>query len=113
VFHGSILEPHATSPYDLAFISGVLIHINPDQLDKVYDNLYRASRRLILVSEYYNPTPVEIPYRGHAGRLFKRDFAGEILKRFPDLWLVEYGFHYRHDPTFPGDDMTWFLMEKR
>lgn len=113
VFHCSILDPYTGPNYDLSFISGVLIHVNPDHLVKVYDNLYQASRRLILVSEYYNPTPVELPYRGHAGRLFKRDFAGEMLKRFPNLRLIDYGFHYRQDPTFPGDDLTWFLLEKR
>ena len=27
--------------------------------------------------------PIEVPYRGHRNRLFKRDFAGEILDRYP------------------------------
>ncbi|EDP63002.1 hypothetical protein BAL199_19156 [alpha proteobacterium BAL199] len=110
--HGSILERHATRTYDLAFCSGVLIHINPDALPTVYDNLHAASGRLILVAEYYNPAPVAIPYRGHSDRLFKRDFAGEILDRFPDLRLVDYGFQYHRDPNFPADDLTWFLLEK-
>jgi hypothetical protein len=44
---------------------------------------------------------------------FKRDFAGEIMDRFPDLRLVDYGFVYHRDPQFPQDDFTWFLMEKR
>ena len=59
------------------------------------------------------PAPVAIPYRGHSDRLFKRDFAGEILDRHPQLQLVDYGFAYRRDPNFPQDDITWFLMEKR
>lgn len=113
VHHGSILEPHATRSYDLAFCSGVLIHINPDALPAVYDNLHAASGRLILVAEYYNPAPVAIPYRGHAERLFKRDFAGEMLDRFPDLRLADYGFQYHRDPNFPADDLNWFLLEKR
>ena len=48
-----------------------------------------------------------------AQRLFKRDFAGEILDRHADLQLVDYGFAYRRNPQFPQDDITWFLMEKR
>jgi spore coat polysaccharide biosynthesis protein SpsF len=68
---------------------------------------------LILMGEYYNPSPTAIPYRGHADRLFKRDFAGELLDRFPDLRLIDYGFAYRRDPAFPQDDITWFLLEKR
>ncbi len=113
VHHGSILERHATRAYDLAIVCGVLIHIAPDALPTVYDNLHAASSRLILVAEYYNPTPVSVPYRGHAERLFKRDFAGEMLDRFPDLRLVDYGFQYHRDPNFPADDVTWFVLEKR
>jgi spore coat polysaccharide biosynthesis protein SpsF len=66
-----------------------------------------------LVCEYYNPSPVSIPYRGHTNKLFKRDFAGELMDRYPDLQLIDYGFVYRRDPSFPQDDVTWFLMEKR
>jgi len=44
--------------------------------------------------------------------LFKRDFAGEMLERFADLKLLDYGFVYRRDPNFPQDDITWFLLEK-
>lgn len=110
---GSILERHVARTYDLAFCSGVLIHINPDALPTVYDNLHAASGRLILLSEYYNPAPVSIPYRGHGERLFKRDFAGEMLDRFPDLQLLDYGFQYHRDPNFPADDLNWFLLEKR
>lgn len=112
VHHASILEFNASQQYDLAFTKGVLIHINPDELAKVYELLYNSSRKYILVAEYYNPSPVEISYRGHAGKLFKRDFAGEIMTKYPDLTLVDYGFSYHKDPSFPQDDITWFLMKK-
>ena len=112
VQHRSILEYQPEDVYDLALIKGVLIHINPDQLPVVYDALYASSKRYVCVAEYYNPTPVSIPYHGHADRLFKRDFAGEMLDRFPDLRLIGYGFTYRRDPNFEHDDINWFLMEK-
>ncbi|MGE5403941.1 MAG: pseudaminic acid biosynthesis-associated methylase, partial [Candidatus Saccharibacteria bacterium] len=67
----------------------------------------------IIVAEYYNPTPVEIQYRGHANKLFKRDFAGEMMDKYTDLKLVKYGFAYHRDPNFPQDDITWMLLEKR
>lgn len=98
--------------HDLALIKGVLIHINPDCLTQAYDILYKSSIRYICVAEYYNPSPVEISYRGHSGKLFKRDFAGEMLDRYPDLNLVEYGFVYHRDNHFPQDDLTWFILEK-
>lgn len=113
VYEGSIFDYPVTDKVDVSLIKGVLIHINPDMLNAVYENLYQASNRYILVCEYYNPSPVAIPYRGHTDRLFKRDFAGEMLDKYTDLTLVDYGFAYRRDPAFPQDDITWFLMEKR
>ena len=100
-------------PCDLALIKGVLIHINPEQLNMVYEKLYESSKRFILVCEYYNPKPDTVSYRGHADKLFRRDFAGELLDRYSDVNLVNYGFAYHRDPTFPQDDLTWFLLERK
>ena len=113
IYNTSILAFTPPQTWDLVLIKGVLIHINPDELPHVYDKLAAASRRYLLVAEYYNPAPVAIPYRGHTDRLFKRDFAGEIMARHPQFKLVDYGFVYHRDPNFPQDDVTWFLMEKR
>ena len=112
VYEGSIFDYPISNQFDLSLIKGVLIHINPEMLDKVYEKLYEASKKYILVCEYYNPSPVAISYRGHSDKLFKRDFAGELMEKYPDLTLVDYGFSYRKDPSFPQDDITWFLLEK-
>ena len=113
VFEGSIFDYRPVQIFDLVLIKGVLIHINPAELPTVYDQLYKCTGKYLMVAEYYNPSPVAIPYRGHSDRLFKRDFAGELLDTYPDLTLLDYGFAYRRDPSFPQDDITWFLMEKR
>ncbi len=107
----SIFDYDSEGEFDLVFTKGVLIHLNPSRLTQVYETLYQASRKYVLVVEYYNPTPVSIEYRGHSGKLFKRDFAGEMLDLYPDLTLVSYGFSYHRD-EFPQDDSTWFLMKK-
>jgi pseudaminic acid biosynthesis-associated methylase len=112
VFQGSIFDFRSELRSHLVLIKGVLIHINPEMLQQTYQTLYDASDKWVLVAEYYNPSPASIPYRGHVDRLFKRDFAGEMLDKFPQLELVDYGFSYRRDPAFPQDDITWFLMEK-
>lgn len=112
VHGGSILDFAPARTWDLSLIKGVLIHINPQELPAVYDKLVQSCSRYLLVAEYYNPSPVAIPYRGHSDRLFKRDFAGEILERHPAMTLVDYGFAYRRDPNYPQDDITWFLMQK-
>ena len=112
VFNGSIFEFEATHKCDVSLIKGVLIHINPEMLSLVYEKLYTASNKYILICEYYNPSPVNVSYRGHSDRLFKRDFAGEMLEKYVDLKLVDYGFCYKRDKAFPQDDITWFLLEK-
>lgn len=113
VINSSIFDFNVNQKSDISLIKGVLIHINPDMLDVVYQKLYDASSSYILIAEYYNPTPVAIAYRGHQDKLFKRDFAGEFLKKFSDTILIDYGFSYRNDPAFPQDDITWFLIKKK
>lgn len=113
VYNNSIFDFEVKKKSDISLIKGVLIHINPDMLQLVYQKLYDASSKYILIAEYYNPSPVTIKYRGHEDRLFKRDFAGEFLEKFPDSILIDYGFSYRNDPVFPQDDITWFLIQKK
>ena len=113
IFEGTILDFDPKKVFDLVLIKGVLIHINPNKLNSVYDKLVDSTNRYLLVAEYYNPSPVTIPYRGHTDRLFKRDFAGEIMDRHPIMKIIDYGFAYKRDPKFHQDDITWFLMEKK
>lgn len=112
VWQGSLFDYPIDEMVDLSFTKGVLIHLAPDLLHKAYAQLYHSSQRYILIAEYYNPSPVEVNYRGNQGKLFKRDFAGEMLDFYPDLQLRAYGFAYHRDPLFPQDDTTWFLLEK-
>lgn len=112
VYDMSLLDFTSDYQRDFVFVKGVLIHIDPESLPQAYNVLYECSSRYICVAEYYNPKPVEVPYRGREKRLFKRDFAGEMMDLFDDLRLVDYGFVYHRDALFPQDDITWFLMEK-
>ena len=112
VFAQSILDYVPERKYDAVLCKGILIHLNPDYLKDVYQKIYESSQKYIIIAEYYNPTPVQVNYRGNADRLFKRDFAGEIMDMFPDVKLKEYGFQYHRDVNFPMDDVNWFLLEK-
>src|SRR4029077_135764 len=112
VYSHSILDFSPEDLHDLVLTKGLLIHIDPDELPNVYDLLHRSSRSYVCVAEYYNPTPLSVDYRGHTEKLFKRDFAGEMLDRFDNLKLVDYGFVYRRDSLFPQDDINWFLLKK-
>ena len=113
IVDGTILDAiPADKKYDISFTKCVLIHINPNELHKVYENLYNLSNKYIVVCEYYNPSPVVVKYRGNEDRLFKRDFAGELIDKY-NLNLIDYGFTYHRDNYFPQDDSTWFLLEKQ
>jgi len=112
VYEQSILDFESDRTWDLVLTKLVLIHIDPGNLPSVYKLLHRASSRYIVVAEYYEPNPTAIEYRGHMGKLFKRDFVGDMLDLYDDLRLLDYGFIYHRDNNFPQDDMTWFLLGK-
>jgi len=111
IYYDSILTFAATEQWDMVLVKGLLIHIAPENLPQAYDAIYQHARHYILIAEYYSPKPVEIEYRGMMGMLWKRDFAGEMLERFSDLKLLNYGFAYHRDPM-PQDDLNWFLLSK-
>lgn len=112
VINKSIFECELNKKFNVVLVKGVLIHINPDSLNEVYEKMYQLSNKYIIIAEYYNPTPTEVVYQGNKGKLFKRDFTGEMLKKYQDLRLIDYGFKYHKDPISPQDDITWFLLSK-
>jgi pseudaminic acid biosynthesis-associated methylase len=110
--HSSIQDFAPQETFDLLFICGVLIHLNPDDLTETYRKMFRLSSRYILINEYYNPTPTELTYRGHEKKLFKRDFGGEFIDANEiGVRVVDYGFLWqRLEPAW--DNSTWWLFEK-
>lgn len=112
IYHKSILNFNVDYRRDFVLIKGVLIHMSPDVLNEVYETLYHSSSRYVCIVEYYNLTPIEVMYRGNKEKLFKRDFAGEMLEKYKDLKLIDYGFMYHKDHSYIGEDTNWFLLEK-
>lgn len=111
-FHGSIKDADLNHEFNLVFTSGVLIHINPQDLPVTMQKIYDLSDRYILIAEYFNRTPVSIEYRGQSDKLFKRDFGKEFLENF-NLKLLDYGFLWGHIFDEAGfDDITYWLFEK-
>lgn len=95
--------------FDFVFTMGVLIHQSPVTLPLVMSEIVRCSSRWVLCGEYYAEEPVEVPYRGQTGALFKRDFGSYYRELFPDLTLAKKGFLGR---KAGWDDVTWWLFEK-
>jgi len=96
---------------ELAFTSGVLIHIHPDQHEASIREIHRCSSRWLVAIEYFSDKLENIPYRGHQDRLFKRDFGGLWLDVFPNLRVAAYGFAWKRITRL--DNLTWWLFEKR
>ena len=103
--------PLADASMDLVLTSGVLIHIAPQTLGQLTDEIVRVSRRYVLCSEYFSHVPEEVPYHGEQGLLFKRDFGAFYQERYPFLKIVDYGFLWMQEFKI-FDNLNWWLFEK-
>jgi pseudaminic acid biosynthesis-associated methylase len=112
VINSSINNFKTKNKFDLVICKGVLIHIHPKQLKSIYKKIYNLSKKYILIAEYYSPTPVRLNYRGYKRKLFKSDFAGDLLSSYKKIKLLDYGFVYRYD-KYPQDDINWFLLKNK
>ena len=81
--------PFKDSYFDIVFTSGVLIHINPDDLNIAIREIYRCTSEYIWGFEYYADKFSEIPYRGRRNLLWKANFAKLYLDEFSNLELVK------------------------
>ena len=95
---------------DLVFTSGVLNHVPPDALAETCAEIHRLALKYIICCEYFADQPQEIPYRGLAGMLFKRDFGDFWMEKYPKLEVVDYGFFWRRVTGL--DNLTWWLFRK-
>jgi pseudaminic acid biosynthesis-associated methylase len=96
--------------FDLVYTTGVLIHQPPNAIEDVMREIVRCSNRYVLAGEYYAENLTEVPYRGQEGSLYKMDFGGRYLEKFPELTLVKKGFLPRGSGW---DDLTFWLLERR
>ena len=111
IVKGSAFDiPYKDNFFDLVFTSGVLIHISPDDIDNVLDEMYRCTSRYIWGFEYYCPDGYQmVNYREEADLLWKTDFAKLFLDRFPDLRLVcKKIIKYKNDDNLD----IMYLLEK-
>ena len=73
LYNCSILDYHPKEQYDFVFAKGVLIHINPNELDSVYQKLYDTSSKYICVAEFYKRPE-------HYNHVCSYDFVSERLE---------------------------------
>lgn len=110
------MPANPTEQYDLVLSMGLLIHIPPERLEQAYDLLFAYCKPdgHVLMTEYFAPTPTEVPYRGESGKLWRRDYGGDFLRRYGnDVEMMDYGFVSKDDPIMPMDDVNFWLIEKK
>jgi pseudaminic acid biosynthesis-associated methylase len=103
--------PFKDDYFDIVYTTGVLIHIAPENIDKIMDEIYRCSKKYIWGFEYFAESYTSINYRGNEDFLWKANFADLYLKRFKDLKLTKKKiFHYINSDS--GNKDCMFLLEK-
>lgn len=102
--------PFPDNSFELAFTSGVLIHVSPDDLDAALSELARVSRKYVLMIEYYSKNLEEIDYRGQHEMLWKADYGALFMEKNPGWRPIEAGFFWNETTGF--DDSNWWLFRR-
>ena len=90
IIQGSAFDiPFKDEYFDLAFTSGVLIHISPSDIKMAIKEICRCSKEYIWGFEYYADTYRRVDYRGHQDLLWKTDFPKLYCTIFKNLKLVK------------------------
>lgn len=100
-------DPLSIECAEMVMTSGVLIHVPPAELTQTLRAIRDASMQYVLAIEYASVSGAEeaIEYRGHEGRLWRRDF-GKCFVDLGGLELIETG----EAPGF--EDCRYWLLEK-
>lgn len=96
--------------FDMVFTSGVLIHIAPQNLNDVLNEIHRCTKNYIFGFEYYSNETEEIPYRDNRDLLWKANYARKYIELFDDLSHVKEE-HVRYLENENIDSM--FLLKKK
>ncbi len=104
---GPVTPYEIENAIELVFTSGVLIHISPDHLKIEMGRIVKASCDYVLAVEYEAEEETEVEYRGHAGKLWKRNY-GAIYESM-GLNLVDRMELSKSDGF---DDCTAWLLRK-
>lgn len=91
-------EPLSPTCAEMVITSGVLIHVPPEDLNPTLTAIREASMQYVLAIEYPSLSGAEEPveYRGHEGRLWRRDYGAEYVK-LGGLALIESGVAEGYD----------------
>jgi pseudaminic acid biosynthesis-associated methylase len=111
ILEGSAFElPFSNNSFGLIFTSGVLIHISPEDINYVIDEMYRCSKRYIWGFEYYSKDWKIISYRDNNELLWKANYCQLFMNRFSTLELIKKQmFRYKDSDN---QDMMYLLKKE-
>jgi pseudaminic acid biosynthesis-associated methylase len=112
IIYGSAFDiPFRDCFFDMVFTSGLLIHIAPEDIAAVLDEIYRCTKKYIWGMEYFAKTYTQIEYREHSDLLWKTNFPKLFLDRFANIKLVKKKFFkYLNDDNV---DIMFLLLKSR
>lgn len=114
IIQGSAFDiPFKDAFFDLVFTSGVLIHIAPDNLSKVFSEMCRCSKKYIWGFEYYSDDVTSINYRGNEGFLWKANYGKLMRNQFSDLELIKEEKYPYITQAEKGNVDFMYLLEKK
>lgn len=114
IIQGSAFDiPFKDNFFDLVFTSGVLIHISPDHLPKVFAEMYRCSSKYIWGFEYYADKTTSINYRGNEGFLWKANYGKLMRDQFNNLSLLKEEHYPYITEAEKGNVDYMYLQEKK
>ena len=101
-----------SNEFDLVFTSGVLIHIDKKNLNKVINNIIKWTKKYIIIMEYFSTNDITKKYRNKNNLLFLRDSGDKFLKK-KRVKLIDCGFLYSKIYKKAGfDDITYWVFKK-
>ena len=107
--YGSALDiPFKDGFFDLVFTSGVLIHIDPRDLDQAMREICRCSNKYVWGYEYFSDQCEEVSYRRCDSLLWRNDYAAKYIERCGLKLLKQRKLKHTDEDLTD----TMFLLEK-
>jgi len=102
--------PFKENYFDAVFTNNVLIHISPENINSVMEEIYRTSKKYIFGFEYFSDDFTEINYRQKKGLLWKADYCKLFMQNFPDLRILKKKIFIPQDE--PDNKDQFYILEK-
>lgn len=94
---------------DVAFTFGVLIHLSEPELTKIINDIYRVSKKWLIICEYFAPKEEMIEYKGQKDLMWRRDYGSLFLDKFK-MRVLACGFAWKRITGL--DNVTFWVFEK-